>query len=212
MKAECDCAPWTPFCWWVSVFRSDRSMCCARDWFGLLGSTRGTDPSRCLWTAFSCLESLERGTCAGCFAAPSPWARLGRATRSPGLVCSLDTSCFTPDPAPSSSSPRVQPAPCLLLPYGAYPVLFLKVYCIKAVKGMLTFYEFQILIGILHNICAAFLQICLYCKFLLFLLFLSAIWIQSVRGNWGDSFTYCFFLFTVNSNTLLIVIITRDTQ
>lgn len=186
-------------------------MCCTRDWFGLQGSTRGTDLSQCLWTAFSCLERLGSKTCAGCFAAPSPWSRLGQATPSPGLVCSLETSCFTPDPAPSFFSPQVQPAPCLLLPYGVYPVLVLKVCCIKAVKGMLTFYEFQILIGILHNICSAFLQTCLYCKFLLFLLFFSAIWIQSVCGNWDDSFTYYFFLFTVNSNTLLIVIITHDT-
>lgn len=148
------------------------------------GFNQGTVTSQCSQASFCCLGEPGCATCTGCFAGtfPSSRAGWGRAVLGARVVSGDVVFRSSPQPHPCFCPRYSQPC-AVFFPNGEYPVLFLKVHCIKAVKCILKFYDFQILIGILHNISAAFLETRLYGKFLLFLMFLPAIQIQLARRN-----------------------------
>lgn len=161
--------------WCLPVFKSIRRVCCTRDQFSPQDSTRGAALSQHSWTAICYLGKLGSEACTRCFGSTFPQAGVGQTTLSQGF-CGLCRPCvLLLTQAHPCSCPRYGEPSVVFSPSGVYPVLFLKVYCIETANHMLKFYYFQILIGILQNICAIFLETCIYCEFLLFLEFLPAI-------------------------------------
>lgn len=108
----------------------------------------------------------------------------GHAAPRAHIVCGDLMFCSWPHPHPyPCSRPRKSQPSVFSSPGRVFPALFLEVHCIKAVKCILEFYDFQISKGIFHNSNATFLEIRRCSKFLLFVVFLPAIWIQSARRN-----------------------------